>query len=70
LTKPFETIQSITMDEVLSQLVSKALCFQFHDTFSTHLSPHQFGVAIRGKCEKMVHGIQVTLNAHPKWVML
>jgi len=58
------------MDEIPFQLVSKALCFQFHDTFSTHLFPHQFGIAIKGRCEKMVHGIQTTLNAHPKWVML
>lgn len=58
------------MSEILSQLVSKALCLQFHDTFSIHLSPHQFGVGMRGRCKKMVHGIQVTLNAHPKWVVL
>jgi hypothetical protein len=58
------------MGEILSQLVSEALCLQFHDTFSTHLSPHQFGVAMKGRCEKMGHGIQVTINAHPKWVVL
>jgi hypothetical protein len=35
-----------------------------------HLLPHQFSVAIKGGCKAMVHGIHVTLNVHPDWVVL
>jgi hypothetical protein len=38
--------------------------------FTSHLSFYQFGVVVKGGCEAMVHGIQVTLDAHPNWVVL
>jgi hypothetical protein len=38
--------------------------------FFFHLSPYQFGLAIRGGCEAVVHGIQVTSDAHFDWVLL
>jgi hypothetical protein len=31
---------------------------------------HQFGVAIKGRCEAVVHGIWVILNIHLNWVVL
>ncbi len=57
LAKPFGGIQLIVMGEVLYWLVSRTLFLQFHDTFFIHLLLHQFGVAIRGKCEVVVHNI-------------
>jgi hypothetical protein len=41
------------------------LCFQFHQTFATHFSPHQLGVAIKGKCEIIIHDIMSTFDLHP-----
>jgi hypothetical protein len=38
--------------------------------FSSHLSPHQFGVVVRGGCETMVHDIQFILDVHHDWVVL
>jgi hypothetical protein len=57
LAKPFGGIKLIVVGEVFYCLVSIALCFQLQDVFSFHLSPHQFGVVIRGGCKAMVHGI-------------
>ncbi len=51
-------------------MVSRGLCLQLQDTIFTHLSPHQFGVIVRGGCEAVVHGIRPTLDAHPDWVVL
>jgi hypothetical protein len=31
---------------------------------------HQFGVAMVGRCETMVHGVKAMLNLHPEWVVL
>jgi hypothetical protein len=31
---------------------------------------HQFGVAVRGSYELVVHGIQATLDVHPNWAVL
>jgi hypothetical protein len=38
--------------------------------FVSHLSPYQFGVAVKKGCEVVVHGIQPTLDAHFNWVLL
>jgi hypothetical protein len=57
LAKPFGGIQLIVVGEVLYWLVNRALFLQFHDAFFIHLLFHQFGVAIRGRCEAVVHGI-------------
>jgi len=65
MTKPFGGVHPITMAETLYQLRSCVICFQFHDTFATHFSPHQFGVAIKGSCETIFHGIRCTLDFHP-----
>jgi hypothetical protein len=55
LAKLSNAIQPIVMGETFYRLVNRALCLQFHDSFSFHLSLHQFGMAIRGGCETMVH---------------
>ncbi len=70
LTKFFCGIWPIAISKVLYQLVNMTFCLQFHDAFSTHLSPHQFGVTVRGGCEAIVHGIWATLNVHPNWMLL
>jgi hypothetical protein len=48
LSKPFSGIQPIEIGEVFCRLVNRTFYFQFRDAFPTHLSPHQFGVVIRG----------------------
>jgi hypothetical protein len=45
------------IDEVTYRLVAHTIAIQFRDTFVEHFNPHQFGVAICGGCEIMVHGI-------------
>jgi hypothetical protein len=57
LAKPFVGIRPIAVGKVLYWLMSRNLCLQFHGAFVVHLSPHHFGVAIRGGYERMVHGI-------------
>jgi hypothetical protein len=57
LAKPFGGIQLIVVGEVLYRSVNKVLFLHFHDTFFIHLLFHQFGVAIKGRCEAVVHGI-------------
>jgi hypothetical protein len=47
-----------------------ALCLQFHDVFTFHLSPYQFGVLVKGGFVAMVHDIRITLDAHFDWVVL
>jgi hypothetical protein len=70
LAKPLSGIKLIAMDEVLCELVNKALCFQLWDAFFFHLLLYQFGVAIRGICEVVVHNNQVALNVHLDWVVV
>jgi hypothetical protein len=70
LAKPFTSIQPIVVGEVFYRLVNKTFYFQFHDAFAIHLSPHQFGVAIKGGCEIMVHNIRIALEIHLDWVVL
>ncbi len=47
LTKPSSGIWSIIVSEILYQLVNMTLCFQFCNSFLTHLSPHQFRSLLR-----------------------
>jgi len=56
----------IVMGEVHYWLVNKALCLQFHNIFSFHLSLHQFGMAIkRWFWSNGPSGIWATLDVHP-----
>jgi hypothetical protein len=57
LSKPSGGIKPIAMGEVLYWLINRALCFSFQDEFSFHLSPHQFGVVVKGGCEAVVDDI-------------
>jgi len=50
--------------ETLYWLTSHTLCFQFHNVFATHFSPHQFGIVTKGGCEAIIHGIRCSLNFH------
>jgi hypothetical protein len=70
LVKPCGGIRPITIDETFYRMVIRTFCHQFHDAFAFHLSPHQFGVAIKGGYEVMMQGIHATLNVHPNWVAL
>jgi hypothetical protein len=70
LSKPLNGIKPIAMGKVFYQLVNNTLCFQLHDVFSSHMSPRQFGMAARGKCEVVVHDIRVALDVHLDWVVL
>jgi hypothetical protein len=70
LARPSTSIQPIVIGEVFYQLVNKTFYFQFRDAFATRLSPHQFGVAIKGGYEIVVHNIRITLNIHLDWVVL
>ncbi len=70
LVKPCDGIQPIAIGETFFQMANRTFCHQFHDVFAIHLSPHQFGVTIRGGYEVMVHGIHATLDVHSNWVVL
>jgi hypothetical protein len=65
LAKPFESITPIAVREFQYWLVNITLCLLFHDAFSTHLLPHQFGMVVLGGCEVVVHNVQVVLDIHP-----
>jgi len=51
------------------RLIARTLFILFRDTFAKHFTPHQFGVATRGRCETMVHSVQVMIDLHPYWVV-
>jgi hypothetical protein len=70
LIKPYRSIQSIVVHEVIYWLVNRALCLYFCDVFFIHLSPHQFGVAIKGGCEMVVYDVWVILDIHLNQVVI
>jgi hypothetical protein len=70
LEKQVEGVRPITIGEVIYQLIAHTLAIQFKNTFAEHFSPHQFGVAMLGGCEIMVHGVRVMLDLHLEWVVL
>ncbi len=47
-----------------NKIMNRALCLQFCDVFVSHLSPYNFGVAVKRGCEAMIHNICATLDAH------
>jgi hypothetical protein len=57
MTKSLSGVCSIVVGEALYQLTSHVLCLQFCETFATHFSPHQFGVAIKGDYKIVFHGV-------------
>jgi hypothetical protein len=70
LVKPFRGIRPIVVGEVFYRLMSRTLCFQFHDAFVVHLCPHQFGVTVKGGYKGMMHKIWRSLDVHLNWVVL
>jgi len=70
MTKPLGGIYPIVVRETLYPFTNHAFCFQFHEAFATHFSPHQFGVASKGGCETVIHNIKCTLNLHLDRVVL
>jgi hypothetical protein len=69
-TKLLGGIHPIVVGEELYVFTICALCFQFRDAFATHFSLHQFGIAAKGECETMIHGIMCILDLHLDWVVL
>ncbi|KAL2635415.1 hypothetical protein R1flu_006894 [Riccia fluitans] len=70
LEKPSGGVRPIAVGEVLYRLVARTLGFQFREALADHFSPLQFGVATRGGCETIIHGLCATLDLHPDWVVL
>ncbi|KAL2608417.1 hypothetical protein R1flu_026990 [Riccia fluitans] len=70
LEKPSSDIRPIPVGEILYRLVARTLGFQFQEALADHFSPLQFGVAMRGGCETIIHGLRATLDLHPDWVVL
>ncbi|KAL2620674.1 hypothetical protein R1flu_000879 [Riccia fluitans] len=70
LEKPSGGVRPIDVGEVLYRLVARTLGFQFREALADHFSPLQFGVATRGGCETIIHGLHATLDLHPDWVVL
>ncbi len=70
MTKPSGGVRPIAVEETLYWLTSYVLCFQFHETFVTHFSPHQFGVATKGGYEVVIHSIRCILDLHPDLIVL
>ncbi len=69
MTKPSCGICPIAMGETLYRFTSHVLCFQFHETFTTYFSSHQFGIATKGGCETIIHAIKCTSDLHPNQVV-
>ncbi|KAL2650793.1 hypothetical protein R1flu_018921 [Riccia fluitans] len=63
-------VRPIAIGEALYRLVARSLSLQFRATFSDHFEPWQFGVATRGGCETIVHGLQAIVDLHPDWMVL
>ncbi|KAL2613331.1 hypothetical protein R1flu_025023 [Riccia fluitans] len=70
LEKPSGGVRPIAVEEVLYRLVACTLGFQFWEDLADHFLPLQFGVATRGACETIIHGLCATLDLHPDWVVL
>ncbi|KAL2651228.1 hypothetical protein R1flu_019356 [Riccia fluitans] len=70
LEKPSRGVQPIAEGEVLYRLVARSLGFQFWEALADHFSPLQFGMAARGGCETIIHGLRAILDLHPDWVFL
>ena len=69
LEKPSGGVRPIAVGEVFYRLVSQTLCAQLRSHFENLLSPHQYGVGVRGGCEMVVHGLRAVLDLHPDWIV-
>jgi len=57
MSKPSNRVHPIVVGEIFYWLG-----LQFHDTFATHFSLHQFKVAIKAGCEMVIHGFKCTMT--------
>jgi hypothetical protein len=69
MTKPSSGVCPIVVRKhyIVSQVVFYA--FTSMTPFATHFSPQQFGIATKGGCEVVIHGIRCTITLHPNWVV-
>ncbi len=58
-------VRPIAVGQTLLRLSGRWLARQFREEFQTILAPFQFGVATRGGCEAVVHGVRAYLELHP-----
>jgi hypothetical protein len=65
MIKPLGRVCPIIVGQTLYQLTSRVLCFEFHNAFATHFSPHQFEAVIKGDCEVIIHAIKCALYLYP-----
>jgi hypothetical protein len=59
----------IVMGETLYRFTSHVLCFQFHEDFVTHFSPHQFGDTFKGGYEIIIHGTFTPIGLFFNWML-
>jgi hypothetical protein len=57
MTKPSNRVHPIVVREIFYRLR-----LQFHDTFATHFSLHQFKIATKAGCEMVIHGFKCTMT--------
>ena len=63
-------IRPIAIGEVLTRLIGRAIVVQIRDALQDILLPFQYGFAVPGGAEAVVHGIRAALAARPDWVIL
>ena len=63
-------IRPIAIGEVLTRLIGRAIVVQIRDALQSILVPFQYGFAVPGGAEAVVHGIRAALAAQPDWVIL
>jgi hypothetical protein len=69
MTKLLGGVRPIIVRKTLYRFTSHIWCLQFHNTFATNFSPHQFGVATKDSYEVVIHDIKCTLNLHSNYVI-
>ena len=67
LPKGDHDVRAIAVGEVFRRLVARSICLQEKATMADILSPMQYGVAVPGGLDQIVHQIQAGLEAHDDW---
>ena len=67
LPKGDRDVRPIAVGEVFRRLVARSICLQEKATMADILSPMQYGVAVPGGLDQIVHQIQAGLEAHDDW---
>ena len=55
---------------MLYRLIGRAIVSQTRDALQSVFLPFQYGFAVPGGAEAVVHGIRAALTARPDWVIL